>query len=137
MSAPDWRALVDRGRGTLPIRRQCELLGLVRSGVDRPLRPANESDLTLMRRIDDLFTPAGSWARAGWRGAAIGLAPHGADVAHGRTAAEPEAADAEDGHCRTGAEDADHQAGAGSQDVPVSAVQLRDRAAEPGVGVGH
>jgi putative transposase len=56
MSAPDRRALVDRGHGTLSIRRQCELLGVARSGVFRPPRPANENDLALMRRIDALFT---------------------------------------------------------------------------------
>jgi putative transposase len=56
MSAPDRRALVDCGHGTLSIRRQCELLGVARSGVFRPPRPANENDLALMRRIDALFT---------------------------------------------------------------------------------
>jgi hypothetical protein len=56
MSAPDRRALVDRGQGTLPIRRQCTLLGVARSGVYRPPPPANENDLALMRRIDELFT---------------------------------------------------------------------------------
>ncbi len=56
MSAPDRRALVDRDHGRLSVRRQCELLGVARSGVYRPPRPANENDLTLMRRIDELFT---------------------------------------------------------------------------------
>ena len=56
MSAPDRRALVDRGHGTLSVRRQCALLSLARSGVYRPPRPANENDLALMRRIDELFT---------------------------------------------------------------------------------
>jgi putative transposase len=56
MSAPDRRALVDRGDATLSVRRQCELLGVARSGVYRPPRPANENDLALMRRIDELFT---------------------------------------------------------------------------------
>ena len=55
MSAPDRRALVDRGHGCLSIRRQCELLGVARSGVYRPLRAANDDDLGLMRRIDELF----------------------------------------------------------------------------------
>src|SRR5260370_12656710 len=32
MSAPDRRALVYRGHGELSIRRQCELLGVARSG---------------------------------------------------------------------------------------------------------
>jgi putative transposase len=56
MSAPDRRALVDRGDARLSVRRQCELLGVARSGVYRPPRPANENDLALMRRIDELFT---------------------------------------------------------------------------------
>ena len=49
MSTPDRRALVDRGHGCLSIRRQCELLGVARSGVYRPLRAANDNDLGLMR----------------------------------------------------------------------------------------
>jgi len=56
MSAPDRRALVDRGHGTLSVRRQCELLSVARSGVYRPSRPAGEDDLALMRRLDELFT---------------------------------------------------------------------------------
>ena len=32
------------------------LLGIARSGVYRPPRPANDNDLALMRRIDELFT---------------------------------------------------------------------------------
>ncbi|WIW50397.1 hypothetical protein ML401_35230 (plasmid) [Bradyrhizobium sp. 62B] len=32
------------------------LLGISRSGVYRPPRPANDNDLALMRRIDELFT---------------------------------------------------------------------------------
>jgi putative transposase len=56
MSAPDRRALIDRDHGDLSIRRQCTLLGVARSGVYRPPRPANDNDLGLMRRIDELFT---------------------------------------------------------------------------------
>ena len=56
MSAPDRRALIDRDHGDLSIRRQCALLGVARSGVYRPPRPANDNDLGLMRRIDELFT---------------------------------------------------------------------------------
>jgi hypothetical protein len=33
MSAPDRRALIDRGHGTMSVRRQCALLSLARSGV--------------------------------------------------------------------------------------------------------
>jgi putative transposase len=64
MSVPDRRALLDpsaalragHGHGDLSIRRQCRLLGLARSGVYRPRRAANDNDLGLMRRIDELFT---------------------------------------------------------------------------------
>src|SRR5215469_1270407 len=56
MSAPDRRALVDRGTGRPSVRRQCALLGVARSGVYRQPRPANDNDLLLMRRLDELFT---------------------------------------------------------------------------------
>jgi hypothetical protein len=56
MSAPDRRALIDRDDSRLSIRRQCALLGVARSGVYQPPRPANDTDLGLMRRIDELFT---------------------------------------------------------------------------------
>ena len=57
MSAPDRRALVDRNHSDLSVRRQCELLGVARSGVYRPPQAANDDDdLALMRRIDELFT---------------------------------------------------------------------------------
>ena len=56
MSASDRRALVDRGAASPSIRRQCALLGVARSGVYRQPRPANDNDLLLMRRIDELYT---------------------------------------------------------------------------------
>jgi putative transposase len=56
MSAPDRRALLDRGHVQLSIRRQCALLGVARSGVYRPPRPANDNGLALTQRIDELFT---------------------------------------------------------------------------------
>jgi putative transposase len=56
MSAPDRRALLDRGHVLLSVRRQCALLGLARSGVYRPPLAANDNDLALMRRLDELFT---------------------------------------------------------------------------------
>jgi putative transposase len=68
MSAPDRRALVDRGHGTLSVRRQCALLSLARSGVYRPPRPTGENDLALMRRIDELFT---AWPFLGSRRMAL------------------------------------------------------------------
>jgi putative transposase len=54
MSAPDRRRLVDRDNGVVSIRRQCELLGIARSGPYRPPAAANDDDLVLMRRIDGL-----------------------------------------------------------------------------------
>ena len=55
MSAPDRKAMLDRGHPQLSIRRQCELLSLHRSGVYRPPPRQEASDLTLMRRIDAVF----------------------------------------------------------------------------------
>jgi putative transposase len=45
--------MIDR-EGQLPVTRQCELLGLNRSGVYYTPRPVPEEDLRLMRRIDEL-----------------------------------------------------------------------------------
>ena len=56
MSAPDRRELVDRQHGGLSVRRQCRLLGLARSGVYRPALPADDNDVAVMRRLDELFT---------------------------------------------------------------------------------
>ena len=56
MSVPDRRALVDRDHRAPSIRKQCKLLGLARSGVYRKPPPANDNDLALIRRIDELFT---------------------------------------------------------------------------------
>ncbi len=55
MSVPDRRQLVDRKPGALSIRRQCALLAIARSGVYRAPAAANDNDLELMRRIDELF----------------------------------------------------------------------------------
>lgn len=73
MSAPDRRALVDHG-DTLSIRKQCVLLGVARSGFYRPPRPANDDDLGLMRRIDELFT---AWPFLGSRRVAAMLRADG------------------------------------------------------------
>jgi len=48
--------MLDRSDKTLSIRRQCTLVGVARSGFYRPSKPANDNDLALMRRIDELFT---------------------------------------------------------------------------------
>jgi putative transposase len=56
MSAPDRRALLDPDHDKLSTRRQCALLGVVRSSVYRQRRPANDNDLAVTRRLDELFT---------------------------------------------------------------------------------
>jgi putative transposase len=56
MSAPDRRAKLDRDHPSLSMRRQCTMLGIARSGVYRLPRPANDDELALLRRIDELFT---------------------------------------------------------------------------------
>ncbi len=56
MSTPDRREVLDRSDKTLSIQRQCALVGVARSGVYRLPKPANDNDLALMRRIDELFT---------------------------------------------------------------------------------
>jgi putative transposase len=74
MSAPDRRALVDRDHRAPSIRRQCQLLGLARSGVYRKPPPANDNDIALMRRIDELFT---AWPFLGSRRMAAMLRAEG------------------------------------------------------------
>src|SRR5438876_177469 len=49
MSAPDRRARLDRDHSKLSIRRQCTLLGVARSSIYRPPRPANDDDVLTMR----------------------------------------------------------------------------------------
>ncbi len=77
MSAPDRRALLDRDHDKLSIRGQCTLLSVARSGVYRPPRPANDDDLSLMRRIDELFT---AWPFLGSRRMAVMLRAEGGPV---------------------------------------------------------
>ena len=55
MSAPDRKMLLDPAHPILSIRRQCGLLGLARSGVYRPARIANDDELAIRRRLDELF----------------------------------------------------------------------------------
>ncbi|MBV8242047.1 MAG: IS3 family transposase, partial [Hyphomicrobiales bacterium] len=56
MSAPDRRAKLDSGHPHLSVRRQCAMLGVARSSVYRAARAANDNELALLRRIDELFT---------------------------------------------------------------------------------
>ena len=74
MSAPDRKALIDRDHADLSIRRQCTLLGIARSGIYRPRSPANDNDLAVMRRIDELFT---AWPFLGSRRMAAMLRAEG------------------------------------------------------------
>ena len=66
-------AMIEHGRETLSVRRQCALLGLVRSGIYRTPAGADEEDLALMRRLDEqyLATPL-LWLTADDGGAAGG-----------------------------------------------------------------
>ena len=54
MSAPDRRAMVERSGKDLSVRRQCELVGVARSGIYRPKPVAEADDLAVMRHIDEL-----------------------------------------------------------------------------------
>ena len=54
MSVAERRAMVERPREDLSVRRQCVLLNLTRSGVYRPATATHAGDLALMRRIDEL-----------------------------------------------------------------------------------
>ena len=77
MSRPDRKAMLDRDRRGLSIRRQCVLLSLARSGIYRPQRPANDDDLVLMRRIDQLFL---AWPFLGSRRMTAMLRAEGLEV---------------------------------------------------------
>jgi putative transposase len=77
MSAPDRRRRLDRDHAKLSVRRQCELLGVARSGVYRTPKPANDNDLGLMRRLDELFT---AWPFLGSRRLAAMLRGEGHSI---------------------------------------------------------
>jgi putative transposase len=55
MSAPDRRKRLDRTHSKLSVRRQCLLLSVARAAVYRPEPVASHGDLSLMRRIDELY----------------------------------------------------------------------------------
>ncbi len=74
MSAPDRRALVDRDHREPSIRRQCQLVGVARSGIYREPRAVTGDDLASMRRIDELFT---AWPFLGSRRMAVMLGADG------------------------------------------------------------
>jgi putative transposase len=56
MSRSGRRKMLDRADKTLSIRRQCARIGVARSGIYRLKKAANDNDLALMRRLDELFT---------------------------------------------------------------------------------
>jgi putative transposase len=115
MSTPDRRELVERGHAKLSIRRQCGLLGLARSGLYRPPPAANENDLVLMRRIDEMFT---AWSFLGSRRMTAMLRAEGYAINRKRVRRLMRPM----GIADAGAEAAHDQAGAGAQDLPLSAV---------------
>jgi putative transposase len=55
MSAPDRRKRLDRTHSKLSLRRQCLLLSVARAAVYRSQPVTSDSDLSLMRRIDELY----------------------------------------------------------------------------------
>ncbi len=55
MSTPDRREMPDRSDKTLSIRRQRALTEVAHSCDYRPEKPANDTDLNLMRHLDELF----------------------------------------------------------------------------------
>ena len=118
MSAPDRRALIDRG-ASLSIRRQCVLLGVARAGVYRVPHPANDNDLLLMRRLDELYM---AWPFLGSRRMTALLRAEGHRINRKRVQRLMR---------RMGTH---HKPRARPQDLPVSVAQSDDRAAEPGMG---
>jgi putative transposase len=69
--------MLDRADKALSLRRQCALLRVARSGVCRRAKPANDSDASLMRRIDERFT---AWPFLGSRRMTAMLRAEGAPV---------------------------------------------------------
>ena len=77
MSTPDRRSRLERDHMDLSVRRQCALLGLARSGVYRAPRAANDDDLSVMRRLDEMFT---AWPFLGSRRMAAMLRAEGRTI---------------------------------------------------------
>jgi len=50
------RKFISPGNAEIPITRQCELLGVSRSGYYYEPRPESEKNICLMRRIDEIYT---------------------------------------------------------------------------------
>jgi transposase len=111
MSTPDRRGMLDRAEKALSIRRQCMLLGVARSGVYGPLRPANDNGLALYGASMSCSPPGRSAERdAGGCGAS------------GQSQARA-ALHAQEGHRSAGIEAEHDEAGAGPQDLSLSVTQ--------------
>src|SRR5512132_114147 len=130
MSRPDRKAMLDRDRRGLSIRRQCVLLSLARSGIYRPQRPANDDDLVLMRRIDQLFL---AWPFLGSRRITAMLRAEGLEVNRKRVRRLMRLM----GIAALGPKPRTTKPPAWAQDLPVPFARPGDRAAEPGVGRRH
>jgi putative transposase len=55
MSRAERRAMVERGRAGLSVRKQCALLGVARSGIYRQPAPPEPDELALMRWLDEQY----------------------------------------------------------------------------------
>ena len=129
MSAPDRRKLVDCRHGSLSIRRQCALLGIARSGVYRPPPAANDNDLSVMRRIDELFT---AWPFLGSRRMTALLRAEGLAINRKRV----QRLMRKMGIAALGPKPRTTKS-AGAQDIPVSFARPDHRPSEPGVVRRH
>jgi putative transposase len=97
------------------VRRQCALLGVARSGVYRPARPANDNAVALRRRIDELFT---AWPFLGSRRVTTLLGAEGHPVNRKRIRRLMREMGS-----GPGTEAADDEAEAWAQDLPLSAAR--------------
>ena len=66
MSPSERRALVDRDDPDLSVAAQCRLLNVARSTLYYQPAPMDPDDLSLMRRMDELYTKGRSMGRGGW-----------------------------------------------------------------------
>ena len=130
MSTPDRRARLDRDHPNLSVRRQCALLGLARSGVYREPTAANDNELALLRRIDELFT---AWPFLGSRRITALLRAEGRAVNRKRVQRLMRWM----GIAALGPKPRTTKPAPGHKNLPVFASGFADRAAEPGLGGGH
>jgi putative transposase len=105
------------------------MLGLARSGVYRVPAPANDDDLALMRRIDELFT---RWPFLGSRRMAAMLRADCVAINRKRVQRLMRRM----GIAALGPKPRTTKP-AWAHDLPVSAARVDGRATEPGLGGGH